>query len=213
VKRTSAREFFDAVARRYDRDYALSGAASRERMTRVLEAIRGKRRVLVLGIGTGRELPALLDAGHDVEGLDFSAEMIASCNKRSRTVPIVQADFWSQLPFPDARFDAAIALHGTLAHPPDDAAIAALGAELARVLAPGGVFVAEVPAREALDSMGVRRTGETSFLHEDAALGVALEGVALDAKSWIAALAPFEVAVTPLGAAEHLVVARRRASI
>src|SRR5207302_1396932 len=70
MEKKDARGFFDAIARRYDRDYALSGITSRERMERVIRAIAGKTRVLVLGIGTGRELPALLDAGHDVTGLD-----------------------------------------------------------------------------------------------------------------------------------------------
>ncbi len=212
MKDTTPRAFFDAIARRYDRDYALSGAASRARMKRVVSAIAGKRRVLVLGIGTGRELPALLDAGHDVEGLDFSPEMIALCNKRSRTVPIVRADFWSPLPFPDARFDAALALHGTLAHPPREDARAALGTfakEMARILAPGGILVAEVPAAEALDAMGVRRIGATTFVHEDAALGVTLEGIALDAEGWRTALVPLSAQVEPLGGAEHFIVAHR----
>ena len=208
----SARAFFDAIARRYDRDYALSGAVSRERMTRVCVAIQGKRRVLVLGLGTGRELPALLDAGHEVIGLEISGEMIALCNKRSRTVPIENADFWAPLPFPDASFDAALALHGTIAHPPrDDAkgALAALASELARVLAPGGVFVAEVPAGEALASLGVAPTGPTTFRHDDPVAGVAIEGIALDAAGWRDALRPLSANVERLGAAEHFVVAHR----
>jgi SAM-dependent methyltransferase len=206
---TDARTFFDAIARRYDRAYALSGATSRERMKRVVLAIAGKRRVLSLGIGTGRELPALLDAGHDVTGLDFSREMIALCNARARTVPIVLADFWAPLPFGDASFDAAIALHGTIAHPPRDGALGDLARELGRVLAPGGVFLAEVPAGEALATLGVARTGETTFVHEDTVAGVAIEGVALDAAGWRDALRPLDAHAEPLGAAEHLLIAQR----
>ncbi len=213
--RRDARAFFDAVARRYDRVYALSGAASRERMARVVRAITGRKRVLVLGIGTGRELPALLDAGHEPTGLDVSPEMIAICNKRSRTVPIVLADLWSPLPFADASFDAALALHGTIAHPPRDGAFGALARELERVLVPGGVFVAEVPAGEALaticaapdEQRRVSAVGAAGFVHEDLAAGVAIEGVALDAEGWRAALRPLSVRVEPLGMAEHLLVA------
>jgi SAM-dependent methyltransferase len=207
MEKKDARGFFDAIARRYDRAYALSGTTSRERLARVVKAIDGKKRVLVLGIGTGRELPALLDAGHDVVGLDLSAEMVAICNQRSRTAPIVLADFWSPLPFENARFDAVIALHGTLAHPPREGALSELAREIARVLAPGGVFVAEVPAREALDAMGVRRTGKATFLHEDPVAGVSIEGVALDAEEWRSALRPLDARIEPLGAAEHLVIA------
>jgi SAM-dependent methyltransferase len=211
-----SRAFFDAIARRYDRVYALSGSVSRERMMRVLSAIAGKTRVLVLGIGTGRELPALLDAGHDVVGLDVSPEMVAICNQRSRTVPIVMADFWAPLPFEAARFDAVLALHGTLAHPPAAAALQGLACEIARVLAPGGVLVAEVPAGEALASVvdleggrRVTRTSDTTFLHEDTATGATIEGIALDAAGWRAALRPLDARTEILGAAEHLVVATR----
>lgn len=207
-----ARVFFDAVARRYDRRYALSGSVSRERLARVVTLLGGLRRVLVLGIGTGRELPALLDAGHEVVGLDVSTAMIEECNKRSRTVPVVVADFWEPLPFEDASFDAAVALHGTIAHPPgaSEAPLLALGRELARVLAPGGLFVAEVPALEALSALGVERTGAATFAHRDETTGVAIEGVAFSRERWHVLLGEaFATTVSPLGEVEHLVQARR----
>jgi aryl-alcohol dehydrogenase-like predicted oxidoreductase len=127
-----ARTFFDAIARRYDRAYALSGPLSRARLARVVRELEGRTRVLVLGIGTGRELPALLDAGHEPVGLDVSPEMIAQCSHRARRVPIVLGDFYEPLPFGDASFDAAIALHGTLAHPPHEGAHRALASHLPR---------------------------------------------------------------------------------
>lgn len=205
----SARTFFDAIARRYDRDYALSGPVSRERMARIVHELAGRTRVLVLGIGTGRELPSLLDAGHEPTGIDVSPAMIAKCNERSRKVPIVEGDFYEHLPFDDASFDAAIALHGTLAHPPRAGAHAALAAELSRVLAPGGVFVAEVPAAEGLAKLGVTTTGSGSFVHRDDASGATIAGVALTADGWRAAFAPaLDARVEPLGEVEHLVVAR-----
>ena len=80
----SARTFFDAIARRYDRAYGLSGEVSRARLARVVRELHGRERVLVLGIGTGRELPALLDAGHEPTGIDISPGMIEVCNERSR---------------------------------------------------------------------------------------------------------------------------------
>jgi SAM-dependent methyltransferase len=212
-----AKRFFDAIARRYDRVYALGGPTSRARLARVLEAIRGRRRVLVLGVGTGRELPALLDAGHEPVGVELSSEMIALCNKRARTVPIATADFFAPLPFADASFDAAIALHGTLAHPPRATALADLARELARVLASPGVFVAEVPSSEGLAALarapapeGVRVTvkGPTSFVHHDAVAKVSIAGIALDAEGWRSAFAPaLHVTVEALGPAELLIVA------
>lgn len=207
-----SRAFFDAIARRYDREYALSGDESRVRMQRVVELLRAKHRVLVLGVGTGRELPSLLDAGHHVTGVDVSSEMIAVCNKRSRTIPIVRADFWEPLPFPDASFDGVVALHGTLAHPPHDEALASLSREIARVLADGGVFVAELPTTAILSQEGptLTKTGATTFRHQDAASGIAIEGIALSAEGWRAAFGSgLDVDVEPLSAAEIRLVASR----
>lgn len=216
-----ARAFFEAIARRYDRVYALSGATSKARLARVLAAIAGKTRVLVLGVGTGRELPALLDAGHAAVGLDLAPAMLAELARRARTIPTVVSDFWEPLPFADGSFDAVLALHGTLAHPPGDpaTAIARLGAEVARVLRPAGVFVAEVPAGERLDAIAAphqdepvraRALSATHFLHEDDVAAVALEGVALHAESWSKALSPsLEVEISPLPPLEHFIRAVR----
>lgn len=209
--------FFDAIARRYDRVYAISGSSSRERLVRVLAEIEGKKRVLVLGLGTGRELPALLDRGHDVTGLDVSPKMIALCNTRSRTVPTVEADFWQPLPFADGSFDAILALHGTLAHPPASDSLRRLAAEAKRVLAEGGVLVAELPSSAALahlaaaeQASGVRIeiTGATSFIHRDDVAGVSLAGIALDEEGWANAFAPsLRARLSPLGVAEYFLVA------
>jgi SAM-dependent methyltransferase len=143
--RDQARAFFDSIAGRYDRVYAPGPEESRARMARVLTELAPTSRVLDLGVGTGRELSSLQDAGHVVTGLDLSPEMLARCARRTRPVLLVEADLWDRLPFEAGAFDAVIALHGTLAHPPGEAAPRALAVELARVLAPSGVFVMEVP--------------------------------------------------------------------
>jgi SAM-dependent methyltransferase len=213
--------FFDAIARRYDRAYGLDAAATRQRMARVLAALpKGPARVLDLGVGTGRELPALLDAGLEVTGLDLSPKMLAICARRTRPVATVEGDLWGPLPFADASFDAAIALHGTLAHPTHaEGAHAALARELARVLRPRSPFVAELPSRKWLESVDVMDTGDTRFartaadraLHEDRVAGVSIEAVIPSDAEWIAAFAPwFDATCEPLGASETLFVATRR---
>lgn len=215
-----AERFFDAIAARYDREYALDPAMTRARMARVIaELPRPPARVLDLGVGTGRELSALLDAGLEVTGVDVSSEMLARCARRARPIPLVRADFWAPLPLPDESFDAALALHGTLAHPPDDAAYEALGAELARVVVPGGVVVAEVPAPAWLDAAEslpqtdrrrVTRTAAGRCVFEDRVADIALETRLLDADEWSTALGPRWITrASPLGALEWLVVARR----
>ncbi len=212
--------FFEAIARRYDRAYALGAAATKERMARVLAALPPPPAgVLDLGVGTGRELGALQDAGYAPTGVDASEAMLAICARRARPVPLARADLWEALPFADASFDACIALHGTLAHPPSRDAYAGLAREVARVVRAGGAFVAEMPSRDWLaridvvpsETGRVAKTGEDTCVHEDDALGFAVEVVVPSDEAWRAFLAPhFHVEVTPLGASEILIVGRRR---
>jgi SAM-dependent methyltransferase len=214
------KEFFEAIAGRYERAYALSGRPSRLRLERVLQALPPPpSRVLDLGVGTGRELSALLDAGHAPTGLDISPAMLDRCRRRARAVPLVEGDFWRPLAFADASFDAAIALHGTLAHPPDNRAAAELGGELARVVRAGGAFVAEVPSPAWLEKMSswpgdserrIRRTGERTCVYEDLVVGASIEARVLDGAEWRRALGrDWDARVEPLGELELLVVARR----
>lgn len=212
--------FFEAIARRYDRVYALDAATTRARMAAVLAALPPASRVLDLGIGTGRELSSLQDAGHSPVGLDVSPAMIAICERRTRPVPLVLADLWGPLPFPDASFDACIALHGTLAHPTRDGAHASLAAEVARIVRPGGAFVAEVPGPALLaeleegalvaPDMTMRKIAPDRILHVDHAAGVAVEAVVLSAEAWCAIFGTaFDVKVEALDAVELRIVARR----
>jgi SAM-dependent methyltransferase len=219
---TASGRFFEAIAGRYDRVYGLPPDQSRARMARVVRELPPPpARILDLGVGTGRELPALIDAGHAPTGLDSSPAMLARCARRSRPVPLVQADFWQPLPFLDGAFDAAVALHGTLAHAPDRATLAGLAREVARVVREGGVWVVEVPAPlwlERLDAAplgpGVgplaRRTGPGRGVYIDPVVGAEIGILVLSADEWRAALGQHWAArVEPLGEVEWLVVATR----
>jgi len=134
----------------------------------------------------------LLDAGHEVVGIDASPLMVAECNKRARTVTIVAGDFYEPLPWDDASFDAVIALHGTLAHPPFEGAHEGLFAEVARVLRPSGLLFFEVPHAGYLPvaaelGYAVR---DSTFVATDAGSALALAGVAWTAAAWTTLLAP-----------------------
>jgi SAM-dependent methyltransferase len=224
VKISAAEAFFDAIAGRYERVYALSSTESRRRMDRVLGDLPPPpARILDLGVGTGRELTALLDAGHRPTGVDASLAMLERCARRARPVPLVHADFWATpLPFAARSFEATIALHGTLAHPPDVAAVTRLARDLARVTAPGGVFIVEVPSPEWLNRVeqspahwsdgdrGVRRTGSRTCVYEDRIAGASIEAVLLDEADWRAALAPdWRPRVETVEELEFYVVAHR----
>ncbi len=184
----SSRRFFDAIASRYDRVFAREPRDLREHVARVLRALPPEPcDVLDLGVGTGAELPQLLDAGHRVVGVDVSDEMLALCNKRSRPIRCVRADFWEPLPFEDATFDAAIALFGSLAHAPSAEAIPRLAREASRVLRPRGVFFAEVPT-------AAWAAAHPSF--EDEKTGARIEITAIPADAWRAAFSGFSVTTT-----------------
>jgi len=193
--------FFNGIASRYDRAYALSAADSRRRMRRVLaELPPPPARVLDLGVGTGREIAALLDAGYGLTGVDASTEMLERCARRARPIALLCLNFWRPpFPFDDNAFDAAIALHGTLAHPPDEKALTRLARELARIVRPGGRFVAEVPSPAWLDRVDslpratdrrIQRTGPRTCTCEDLVVGARIEATVADESEWTAALRP-----------------------
>jgi SAM-dependent methyltransferase len=219
-----AERFFDAIAGRYDREYALPAGVSKERMACVLRELpAAPARVLDLGVGTGRELPALLDAGYTVTGIDVSRAMIERCGRRARPVPIVRADFWGRLPLDDGTFDAVVALHGTLAHPPHEDSLLALGNELGRLVVAGGVLVAEVPTPAWLDRLDgiatagdrvLRRTGPVTCVFEDRVAGASIEASVLGEDAWRSALgAGWSTRVEGMSGSdgiEWLVVAVRR---
>jgi ubiquinone/menaquinone biosynthesis C-methylase UbiE len=112
--------------------------------------------VLEAGCGTGlfwTENRHRLPEGLDLTLTDLSAGMLATAVSRLGDLPLASqiADVL-QLPFPDARFDVAIANH-MLYHVPD---IPRAVAELARVVRPGGVLIAA--------TNGERHMGETHDL-------------------------------------------------
>jgi SAM-dependent methyltransferase len=218
-----AAAFFDRIAGRYDRSYGLSAEESRRRMDRVLaELPSAPARVLDLGVGTGRELAALLDAGYAPTGIDVSREMLERCARRARPVPLVQGDFYETLPFAASAFDAAVALHGSLAHPPDASANARLASDLARVVRHGGVWLAEMPTPAWLDAVEaertsdgdlgrrVRRTGPETCWYEDEVLGVSIEARLPSEAGWRATLGGLWAArFVPVSDVEWIIVAQR----
>jgi SAM-dependent methyltransferase len=215
-----AASFFDAIAGRYDRVYALPRDVSEARMQRVLaELPPAPASLLDLGVGTGRELSWLLDAGYEVTGVDASVEMLDRCARRARPIALVHTDFWQPLPFPDASFAAAIALHGTLAHPTHDGALSALATELGRVVSSGGVFVAEIPSPAWLENLpslptdddrAVWRTGTRTCVFEDRVANASIEACVLSRDDWTEAFCPgWSVRVDTLEELEWLVVGRR----
>jgi SAM-dependent methyltransferase len=214
--REEAQRFFDSIAGRYDRIYAPSREESRARLSRVLAELAPASRVLDLGVGTGRELSALQDAGHSVTGLDVSPEMLSRCSKRSRPIAAVLGDLWDALPFEPSTFDAVLALHGTLAHPPSEEALRALAIEVGRVLSPGGVLVMEVPLPAWADAPRtdeerelVKLTGARARI-TDSSTGASIEAWLFPTRAWKDALSSSLVVKKAMEESSELFLVARR---
>ena len=100
-------------------------------------------RILDVPCGQGRHAHLLAEAGFDVDGFDYSADLLARARKRgtSSRLRYRRGDMRSLPPAWTGRFDAVVNLFtsfGFFAEPADDRRVLA---EFARVLAPGGVLV------------------------------------------------------------------------
>jgi SAM-dependent methyltransferase len=104
-------------------------------------------RVLNVGCGAGSLTLAMLERGLEVSSVDASEAFVArlaaevSARHPGADFPVVTADA-HHLPFADSSFDG-VTCGEVLEHLDDDARAAA---EIARVLRPGGLLVATVPA-------------------------------------------------------------------
>ncbi len=65
---------------------------------------------LDLGCGNGKTVAALLDAGMETTGVDFSETAIEKCRRQYPGATFVVCDV-SSLPFPDGCFDLVTAIH------------------------------------------------------------------------------------------------------
>lgn len=93
-------------------------------------------RVLDLCCGHGAGTEALLAAGADVTGLDFSPAMLRQARVRAPEADLREGDAQS-MPFPDATFEAVVCGFGIMHIPDQPKALS----EVHRVLRPDGKFV------------------------------------------------------------------------
>ena len=100
----------------------------------VLALLQPFQRALDLGCGTGRLTQVLAQRGSTI-GLDASRAMLEEAQRENR-LALAQGDAF-KLPFADASFDAVVALR-VVFHFAD---VEALLRQIARVVAPRGVFV------------------------------------------------------------------------
>jgi SAM-dependent methyltransferase len=97
------------------------------------------RRVLDVGCGPGRHARLLHDAGYRVAGLDLSAPLLRTA-RAATAAPLVRGDM-RRLPVRSGSMDLVVNLFTSFGYFPDDAEHAAVIAEMARTLRPGGMLV------------------------------------------------------------------------
>lgn len=114
---------------------------------------RAQRHVLELGCGGGRVLIPVAASGHHVVGVDFNAEAVERCRRRSHAyrsrVQLVHADFrrddWPQADAKEGSagggYDAVLLLGNTLMTLTEVDEAIALFSRAADNLAPHGVFI------------------------------------------------------------------------
>jgi ubiquinone/menaquinone biosynthesis C-methylase UbiE len=126
---------FQHVASNYDDIHVHAPEVSQAIGAYLVQRVGSGRRILEIGIGTGRIARPVLDHGCEVVGFDISHGMLAVAQKR-QIHNLLIADMMT-LPFVDASFDATLAVH-VLHHAPDWRVALR---EAVRVLKPGGLFI------------------------------------------------------------------------
>jgi ubiquinone/menaquinone biosynthesis C-methylase UbiE len=121
-------------------------------------------RVLDVPCGQGRHAHLLAEFGYDVDGLDYSMELLDVARKRgtSEGLRYVRGDMRSMPSKWTGRFDAVLNLFtsfGFFAHPSDDARVTR---EFARVLKPAGLLVWHGGSRDGVMARFLERDWWTS---------------------------------------------------
>lgn len=111
---------------------------------RCLPYVQG-RRVLDIGVGTGRVAIPLAEVVESVTGLDNSAAMLAELHRKDvpANLDTLVADVRHELPFADDSFGAAISTMGSMACVRDRAELTAAFRNIAAVVEPGGHLVTD----------------------------------------------------------------------
>jgi ubiquinone/menaquinone biosynthesis C-methylase UbiE len=138
---SSNRAYYDAFSERYEDRRGKNDPGGYHELLDALESdfvrrFAEGRDVLEVGCGTGLVLQRVAGFARSAKGVDLSPGMLDRA--RSRGLDVYEGSATS-LPFPDASFDVACSFK-VLAHVPE---IERALSEMARVVRPGGVVIAE----------------------------------------------------------------------
>lgn len=151
-------------------------------------------KMLDIGAGTGQLTDALRAAGCQTAGVDRSVSMLENrvCSRSSTRGAVAAADAAS-LPLVGS-FDLVTATFNVINHLPDIAAVTAMFGEVARLLAPGGLFVFDIDTE-----LGLQATSELTEHHvgptdvttrrrrwvDDGTLQLDASGMFFDGRRWL----------------------------
>lgn len=127
-----------SVATRYARRAELQAAE-----TALFERYRGDiagRRILDVGVGSGRTTPFLLELSSDYIGVDYSRTMIEQCRGRFPQASLQVADARDLSCFPDRSFDFVLFSHSGI-DAIDHQGRLSVFSEVHRVLSTGALFL------------------------------------------------------------------------
>ncbi|MBD2872338.1 class I SAM-dependent methyltransferase [Paenibacillus arenilitoris] len=129
------RQSYDQYAEERDKsDLAPWKEAEREAFLSLVKQ-EGKKSLLEIGAGTGRDSLYFAENGLSVVATDFSVEMVARC--LAKGLDARSMDFYA-LEFPPSSFEAVYALNCLLHVPKADLTVVFEG--IRKVLRPGGLF-------------------------------------------------------------------------
>jgi len=145
-------------------------AATRVQVDFVESALRlsPPARILDLACGWGRHSRPLAERGYEVVGLDLNETFLRVACARGQGKPSWVCGDMRWLPFPTGCFDSVVCLWNSFGYF-DDAGNSQVVQEVARLLAPGGGLLLDIPNRDFLLTQRVlgqdwSREGETHVL-------------------------------------------------
>lgn len=135
--RTQATYADPRVAATYSVGHALQPAEQRL----LGEYLRPGLRILDIGVGGGRTVPALALGAAEYVGVDYSPAMVAECRRRFPDQRFEVADARWLTAFRDEHFDIVVFSFNGIDSIPDQQGRQACLKEVVRVLRPGGTFL------------------------------------------------------------------------
>lgn len=155
----NVKEFFDKFSSKYDKS-AFGQSLGTQWLSEletdfILDTLQVStyKRVLEIGVGTGRNAELLLNRGIHIEGIDTSKGMIHKAQEKlvGRDINFIAIDAGKGLPFKDSTFDGSVCVRVLKYIPNWKYTIE----EISRVLKKDGIFILEIANLHSVQYFGL----------------------------------------------------------